>query len=78
MAMSELDWMDIFANNLRDILAEANMSQRELADAIGVTEAAVSKYIHGRTMPSVKALNNMAHILDVDIYDILYFGDMVM
>lgn len=77
MAMSELDWMDTFAGNLRDILYEANMSQRELADAINVTESTVSKYLRGQIMPSAKVLNNIAHVLDVDIFDILYFGDII-
>jgi transcriptional regulator with XRE-family HTH domain len=77
MAMSELEWMQTFGDNLRDILDDAHMSQSELADAIGVTQAAISKYIHGRTMPSAKVLNNIAHVLDVDIFDIVYFGDMV-
>ncbi len=32
---------------LADALAEAGLTQREIADAIGVSQSAVSKYIHG-------------------------------
>ena len=34
--MSEIEWMDIFGDNLRDILKDYNMSQIELADAAGI------------------------------------------
>lgn len=77
MAMSELEWMDIFAGNLRDIMEEQNMSQREVADALGVTESTVSKYLHARIMPSPRVLCNMVHEFDLDVYDVLYFGDKI-
>lgn len=77
MSMSELEWMDIFANNLRDILDEQKMSQRELADVLGVTESTVSKYLNARIMPSPRVLCNLVHELDADLYDILYFGDRI-
>lgn len=78
MAMSELDWMEIFSTNLKEILDESGMTQAELADELGVTQAAVSKYLNGKIMPSVKVLANIAHIFEVDIYDILYFGDIIV
>lgn len=78
MAMSEIEWMEIFSTNLREILHEYGMSQAELADELGVTQAAVSKYLNGRIMPSVKVLANIAHVFEVDIYDILYFGDLIV
>lgn len=77
MAMSELEWLDIFSRNLREILDEYGMSQAELADELGVTQSAVSKYLKGMIMPSARVLNNIAHVFEVDIYDILYFGDKV-
>lgn len=78
MAMSEIEWMEIFSTNLREILHEYGMSQAELADELGVTQAAVSKYLNAKIMPSPKVLNNLADIFDVDIYDILYFGDRIV
>lgn len=77
MAMSEIEWMKIFAKNLREILDETNTSQREFADIVGVTDSAVSKYLSAKIMPSPRVLCNIAHAFEVDIYDILYFGDFV-
>lgn len=75
MAMSELEWMDIFGDNLRSLLEEQWMSQQELADATGLSKSAISKYINKQCMPSVAALVNIAHALNCEIDDILYFGD---
>ena len=36
MAMSEVEWLDIFSGNLRDLLKEARMTQIDLAE---MTEA---------------------------------------
>ena len=75
--MSETEWMQIFGDNLRDMLEEARMSQSELADEIGVTQSTVNRYIHGLAMPSVKSLVNICHVLDATLDDILYFGDKI-
>lgn len=75
--MSETEWMRTFGDNLRDMLEDAQMTQRELADEIGVTQATVNRYIHGQVMPSVKSLVNICHVLDATLDDILYFGDKI-
>lgn len=73
--MSELEWMDIFGDNLKSLLEEQWMSQQELADATGISKSTISKYIHKQCMPSVAALVNIAYALNCEIDDILYFGD---
>ena len=52
--MSEIEWMDIFGDNLRDILKDYNMSQLELADAAGIAEGSISNYINKRSIPSLR------------------------
>lgn len=76
-SMSELEWMKIFGDNLRDMLIENDMSQNELARAIGVSQATVNRYIKGQIMPSTKVLVNICHVLDAELDDILYFGDRI-
>lgn len=75
--MSEIEWMDIFGDNLVDLLREANMTQHELAKASGLTDAAISNYINKRRMPSVKALVNISDALNVTLDDLMYFGDIL-
>ena len=57
--MSELEWMDIFGDNLRDILIEQGYTQRDLADAIGVDKGTISRYINKERMPTVTNLINI-------------------
>lgn len=75
--MSELEWIDIFGDNLVSLLQDARMSQRELADEIGVSEATVSYYINKRKMPSFKILLRMAYVFDISLDELADFGEVV-
>lgn len=77
MAMSEIEWMDIFSGNLRSLLEEEGITQQELADETGLSKSTISRYINGQMMPSVSALVSIAHVFRgiVTLDDILYFGD---
>lgn len=75
--MSEVEWMDIFGDNLRDILKEQNMSRRELAKVLGISEATVSRYINKKQMPTMEVIVNMAYELSISIDELIDFGDRV-
>lgn len=55
---------------LKACLAERKMSQKELADKIGVTKAAVSMYISGATNPSVETWKKISSALDIPPEDL--------
>ena len=55
---------------LKARLAERKMSQKELADKIGVTKAAVSMYISGATNPSVETWKKISSALDIPPEDL--------
>lgn len=61
---------DIFAKNVKRLLDEKCMSQRELADAAGVTEVAMSRYLNDGRMPKGQILYNIAKVLGVSIDDL--------
>lgn len=73
--MTEKEWLDIFGDNLAEMLEEANMTQRELADETGLSEASISYYINKTKMPGVKALLNISYALDCLLNDLADFGD---
>lgn len=75
--MSESEWLEIFGDNLREMLNEAGITQRELADATGLSEATISYYIHKTKMPGVKALVNIANVLNCSLDELMDFGDMI-
>lgn len=73
--MSEVEWMDIFATNLTDILREQGMTQKELADEIGVTEATISNYIKKKRFPTLQVAIKMCCTLGLSMDDFVIFGD---
>ena len=75
--MKEIDFIDIFANNLRYAMNYANISQRELADASGLDESVISRYLRGHVMPSTRCLVNIAYALDCDISDLIPCDELV-
>ena len=72
--MSEDEWIDIFADNLRSLMDEEQMSQNELARRTGISKGTISRYLNKQSMPSVPALVNIAHVFrGVEITDLLSF-----
>lgn len=51
-----------------------NMSQRELADHLHITDKAVSKWERGLSFPDITILIPLAQTLDVSLYDLLTGG----
>ena len=63
--------LDIGKKILR-IMKEKGMSQKQLATASGITEAAISKYISGEREPRITFLKRIADALDVPADEFLY------
>lgn len=72
--MSEVEWMEIFAGNLKSILEEQNMSQAELAEAACLSESAISNYINCKKMPSIRSILNISYATDVLVDELIDFG----
>ena len=77
VCMTELEWIDVFGDNLADIIKYAHMTQRELADAAGISESMISDYIHKRRLPGIKAIINITHALNCSIDDLVDFEEMI-
>jgi len=50
---------------------EKNMTQQELANKIGVTDRAISKWENGRGMPDLSLLTPLCEVLDISINELL-------
>ena len=75
--MFEAEWMDIFADNLRDIMMEWGDDQTSLAEAAGITQAALSQYLSKKRMPNLRSIINLSYALDMTIDELIDFGDML-
>ncbi len=64
--------MNNLPQNLKRIRTERNLTQRQLADILFVTQQMVSNWEKGKAMPNMDMLTDIAQKLDIDIYDLLY------
>ena len=76
--MTEAEWLDIFSDNLMDMLNEQGYSQEELAYETNLSQSTISKYINKKQMPSLKAIINIAYALDCSIDEFIDFGEKIL
>lgn len=80
--MTELQWMDRCSFKLRVMMRRANMSQKELANASGVSTSLISNYLSGLRTPSLSAAISIYHAfkesqVECTIDDLFYFGELI-
>lgn len=51
----------------------ANMTQRQLAERIGLPTSTISRYLNGQVMPSGRALLKIAHTLKCTVDELIDF-----
>lgn len=56
---------------LRNARQTAKMSIKELADAVGVSAAAICRYENGERTPRIRIAKNIERILGIPWYDIV-------
>ena len=66
---------DIIASNLKSLRVNKGMRQLELAEGLGVTQAAIARYEAGVTTPNEEVLLKYADLFDVSLDQI--FGRSV-
>lgn len=69
--MTEVTLMQIIGNNIKELLDEYPMTQKELAEIIHLDKSTISRYTNGEAMPSLKNLLNIVYALNCDITDIV-------
>lgn len=59
--------METFAELLNGIIAEKQLSQKDVATACGISESAVSNYVSGRRQPYLKQACRIMDALDYEL-----------
>lgn len=75
--MTSLDLNIEIGQNIAAALDEYGMTQKELADEIGVSKQTISAYICGERQPSIKNLVNIAYALECRIDDLITCDDFI-
>ena len=64
-----------FGKRLKELMSESNMSQSVLAEKIGYSQRAVSKWLIGQAEPTASAVIRCAEVFDVSCGYILGVED---
>lgn len=75
--MTECEWIEIFAGNLAEIIAESGYSQNEVAKMTNIPQPVISRYVNGRVIPSVVNIIKLSYALNCDIRELIDFGDII-
>lgn len=75
--MTLKEWTEVFGDNLFDLMEEKHITQQELAKTSGVSIGSINAYIHHQSPPGIKAIINLSYALDVDLNELLDFGDII-
>ena len=75
--MTEVEFLDELSANLRDALSDSGLSASEVAAEIDVDKSTVSRYLNGVSMPTVKNLVNIVHVLGCDINEIIMVDELI-
>ena len=75
--MSEVEFIDIFGDNLRSLMEERGYTRRELARESRISHVTISRYLNKERMPTAKSLVNLAFALECDLDELAPTYDYV-
>ena len=64
-----------FCNNLRSVRKDCFLTQKQVADKLGVVESCYANWEQGRTEPSIDSLRKLGKIFKIDIESLIN-GDL--
>ena len=62
---------NIYPNRIRVVLAEQRLTNRWLADKMGVTEITVSRWVTNKLQPSMAQFIEISKLLKVDLKELI-------
>ena len=62
---------NIYPNRIRVVLAEQRLTNRWLADKMGVTEITVSRWVTNKIQPSIAQFIEISKLLKVDLKELI-------
>ena len=57
--------------NIRKFIVYKGVRQQDVAEKVGITEAMLSRYINGTSLPGIDKLHNLASVLGCQVDDLL-------
>ena len=66
-----MTWLEELALNIREARQGERLTQRQLAQRIGMTMSAVSNYENARRAPSLRVMSTMSSVLRMSLDDLV-------
>lgn len=63
------EWL--IMNRIKSVLKEKGIKQTTLSEKLGKSYNMVNGYVQNRQQPRLEVLNEIAHIIDVDVRDLI-------
>lgn len=65
---NDIDFVVYFGRALRELRENKNLTQKDIADILGVTSAQISAYELGKSIPDLKTVISLSKILNVNYF----------
>ena len=65
-------------NRLRVVIAEKNLSNKWLAEQLGVGQATISKWVTNTSQPNLEMLIKISKLLEIDVNELIRFDEVVV
>jgi transcriptional regulator with XRE-family HTH domain len=75
--MTQKEWLNIFSDNLIDLMQEKGINQSQLAEDSGLSASRISEYVNKKATPTLFAAINIAYALDMDVSELVDFDERV-
>ena len=62
---------NVMLNRLKAALAEQGKTNRWLSEQLGKSENTISRWCANKIQPSIQQLNEIAHVLEVDVRSLI-------
>lgn len=63
--------MSDFSDRLKEAIEKSDLTQRELAERLGLTETSISRYVRGVRIPRATTIPRIAKVLNVSVESLL-------
>ena len=75
--MSEMELIDIFADNLRDVMREIGINKSQLAREALTSRSTITRILDKKQMPSLVTVVNICHVCRVSLDEMIPTYDLV-
>lgn len=63
-----------FRRNMRIEMRKKGWTQKKLANAVGITETSISRYMKGDRIPNAYILSKIAQVLECSVNDLITYS----